>query len=271
MSFGTIKGNALNTPNSSSNPVRTGYSTIASVLRARIQTGHYQHGSRLPSEADLADEFNVARLTVRRALEVLALQKTVVRRPGPGHGTRVNWPSADQQDKHSMWEQMHHLGSLDDRTEVQVLSADLTEADPAIAEALACPLASRVLRIVRRRLVDGQPYSLFVTHLREEVGLRINDHASEAAVVKLLEALGHSPTRADQVISACLADETSARLLKCRTGDALLNVQRIALDHDLKPLEFISIFYRPSRYNFHMSLERDDGNDVSFWRMAAPV
>jgi len=47
------------------------YVQLADDLAARIGRGEYPRGSRLPSEAELAESYGVAKMTVRRALEVL--------------------------------------------------------------------------------------------------------------------------------------------------------------------------------------------------------
>jgi GntR family transcriptional regulator len=48
------------------------YEQIAAVLRARIEAGKYPPGRAIPSAPALAAEFGVARMTVVRALRVLA-------------------------------------------------------------------------------------------------------------------------------------------------------------------------------------------------------
>lgn len=47
------------------------YQQIADELRARIRGKTYPPGSKLPSEAELVEEFGVTRITVRRGLAVL--------------------------------------------------------------------------------------------------------------------------------------------------------------------------------------------------------
>ncbi|HET7244953.1 MAG TPA: GntR family transcriptional regulator [Streptosporangiaceae bacterium] len=47
------------------------YVQLADDLAARIGRGDYPRGSRPPSEAELAESYGVAKMTVRRALEVL--------------------------------------------------------------------------------------------------------------------------------------------------------------------------------------------------------
>ncbi|OGP57032.1 MAG: hypothetical protein A2V67_00575 [Deltaproteobacteria bacterium RBG_13_61_14] len=45
---------------------------IAMVMRKKIFTGVYKPGDKLPSERELADKFEIARLTLRKALGLLA-------------------------------------------------------------------------------------------------------------------------------------------------------------------------------------------------------
>ncbi|MDI1453183.1 winged helix-turn-helix domain-containing protein, partial [Streptomyces sp. ATE26] len=45
---------------------------IADVLRERIRTGALRAGERLPTQAELAEEFGVERGAVRQALRALA-------------------------------------------------------------------------------------------------------------------------------------------------------------------------------------------------------
>jgi GntR family transcriptional regulator len=52
-------------------PAEYVYVQLADDLAARMRDGTYPVGSRLPSEAELAEIYGVAKMTVRRALEVL--------------------------------------------------------------------------------------------------------------------------------------------------------------------------------------------------------
>lgn len=47
------------------------YRQIAAILRRRIESGQYAPGTRIPTESELVEAFEVARTTARRAIEVL--------------------------------------------------------------------------------------------------------------------------------------------------------------------------------------------------------
>ena len=60
------------------------YVQLANVLRGRIETGEMPRGSRIPSLDDLVAEFDLAEMTVRRAIKILIDEGLIVTRPGRG-------------------------------------------------------------------------------------------------------------------------------------------------------------------------------------------
>jgi GntR family transcriptional regulator len=60
------------------------YEQIATILAGRIADGTYPPRRRIPSEADLVDEFDVSRPTARAALQVLADRGLTVTVRGKG-------------------------------------------------------------------------------------------------------------------------------------------------------------------------------------------
>jgi len=53
------------------------YRQLAEIIRGRIASGEYPRGSRLPSESDFMEEFEIGRNTARRAVAVLREQGMV--------------------------------------------------------------------------------------------------------------------------------------------------------------------------------------------------
>ncbi|OLZ51685.1 hypothetical protein BS329_15585 [Amycolatopsis coloradensis] len=52
--------------------------TVTRVIRDRIESGRYAHGSQLPSTRELADDFNVSGATITKAMQNLAADGLVV-------------------------------------------------------------------------------------------------------------------------------------------------------------------------------------------------
>ena len=67
---------------------------LAGIIREQIKAGHYEPRQVLPSENQLQQEHGVARGTVRRAMEALAVEGWTVTIQGRGTfvAPKENWP-----------------------------------------------------------------------------------------------------------------------------------------------------------------------------------
>jgi GntR family transcriptional regulator len=64
------------------------YRQIAEIIRRRIESGQYRPDSRIPTESEIVEEFEVARTTARRAVGVLREEGLVY--TVPNRGSYVN-------------------------------------------------------------------------------------------------------------------------------------------------------------------------------------
>jgi DNA-binding GntR family transcriptional regulator len=65
---------------------------LAASLRRRIESGELPPGSRLPSIMDLADQYSLAPVTVRKALDALKREGLIVTQSGWGTFVREPRP-----------------------------------------------------------------------------------------------------------------------------------------------------------------------------------
>jgi len=130
------------------------YLRILDILRGRIQSGLYAVDTRAPSEAELCEEFNVSRQTVREALRKLSELGYVERR----RGSRTRVVSASPapvytQSMYSLSELFQY--ALD--THFEITSAVPVQLGPDTSGLVAAPEGSEWLCIsgVRRTREDG--------------------------------------------------------------------------------------------------------------------
>jgi GntR family histidine utilization transcriptional repressor len=74
-------GRRLSNSNAMTTPI---YQEIKDFILARIHSGEWAEGDQVPSENELAREFNVARMTVNRALRELTAEQVLTRTRGSG-------------------------------------------------------------------------------------------------------------------------------------------------------------------------------------------
>jgi DNA-binding transcriptional regulator YhcF (GntR family) len=79
---------------------RTSSQQIASKLRAAILTRKLQPGDKLPSQAELASRYGVARETVKSALRLLDQERLIVSRQGSGAYVRARTERARDMRSH---------------------------------------------------------------------------------------------------------------------------------------------------------------------------
>ena len=60
------------------------YEQLMNAIRADIERGVFKSGSKMPSEAELEEQYKVSRITVRRAIKELCDEDILVKKQGLG-------------------------------------------------------------------------------------------------------------------------------------------------------------------------------------------
>jgi GntR family transcriptional regulator len=245
------------------------YHQIYLILREQITEGSIGSDATVPGEQELTRLYGVSRITAKHALDELAGEGLVVRERG--RGTRVRSAPPTPPFRASIEGLLENLLVMGLKTKVVLLEFGYAPAPAEAAAALGCTIGQTVQRAVRIRHVDGAPFSYLTTFVPEAIGRTYSrrDLASEP-LLSLLERSGVRVSRADQVITAKLADVQSARYLEVAVGTALLKITRIVRDQRGRPVEFITGLYRPDRYQYAMSLSRKQDRSQALWHDDLP-
>lgn len=136
---------------------RPAYVAIGDTLRMKIESQELVPGDRLPSERELVEEFDVARMTVRHALELLQDEGIIERRRGRTGGTFVRGlpPELDLTSPVGIRDQFR---AQQVAVSVQESQAAEVTAPPAVALAFGLESGSKVeMREVVYSTKDGGP------------------------------------------------------------------------------------------------------------------
>ena len=60
------------------------YYQLYDILSGEIASGNYKVGDRLPTESQLIEDYGVSRITVRKAMNMLADEGLIIKKPGYG-------------------------------------------------------------------------------------------------------------------------------------------------------------------------------------------
>ncbi|RMF12711.1 MAG: GntR family transcriptional regulator [Alphaproteobacteria bacterium] len=240
------------------------YYQIYVILRDKITSRVYPDGSLLPSEHELEKIFGVSRITAKRALDELASEGLVTRQRG--RGTRVTFKGPYSSLAGDMHGLLEDLLTIIKETDVEVLEFDYVPASPSTADALKIKTGDMVQKAVRVRRRKGTPLAYVTTYVPEDIGRSYTlEELKDNPLVALIERDGHKISSARQTITATLADSTLAEALEIRVGSPLLKVIRVVLDENDKPVELITVHYRPDLYQIHLNLTRARANTKNFW------
>lgn len=235
------------------------YQQIYLILREQIVSGAYKSGDILPSEAELGELYGVSRITAKQSLAELATAGLVSR--FRGKGTVVNETQILPPLRGNVSDWMKFSMTMGRRTRVKVLEMEQGRATLEEAAALALPEDTEVCRWLRVRHRNEEPFSVLRAVVPHSIGHDVSKADLEAVpLLDLIEARGRKIGEARQVVTAILADQFLASQLDLAVGSAILKLIRIVHDVDGKPVEYLTAFYRPDRYQLEMLLSAADNN-----------
>jgi GntR family transcriptional regulator len=231
------------------------YVQLSRALRDMIREQGVKPGDPLPTEEQLRAAYGVSRSTIRDALSQLEQEHLVERRQGIG--TFVSRPplKRDLQALTGFSEDMISRGL---RPASRLLDYQQPAAGNVPVDFEEVPL----VRVVRLRLADREPFGLHDTLIPEAVAERcgftrerlLQDQS--LSFYASLEAAGYSIDEGREHLSACAADPQQARLLGLHAGAPLIKVVRLSWSPEGELLEHITALYLPDRYEYVINLRR---------------
>ena len=222
------------------------YAWLADDMRGRIASGEWAQHSQIPTEAALSRLYGVSRITVRKAIDVLA--RAHLLNAQPGRGTFVMEPlvTAGERAWTSFTEEMAALGL---GASSHVLQQEREFASAHVAKRLAIGQGDMVLHLVRVRLADEEPREIQSAWLPLKLvpGLDARPLGSQSLYEILRQHYGLEPTDADEVYEVKGLSEREAELLATRSGAPAFVVRRIGFTSTF-PFEYVESVLRGDRY-----------------------
>ncbi|MDB5365243.1 MAG: GntR family transcriptional regulator [Rhodospirillales bacterium] len=242
------------------------YHQLYVVLRQQIVDGAHAATAPLPTEMSLAETFNVSRVTVRRALDMLERESLVVRRQGVGTFPATQAAAAEAPARISGL--VENLITIGLETTAKLLVYDARASMPAfVAVALRLPPDQRCLRLERLRRHKKKPVSLTTVYVPPTFAKHVDRKSlDDRPVVQILEQAGIRAVSAEQSLGAIAADDHAAAALGVAIGSPLIRLRRVVFAKDGTPLLFQQSLYNPDRYEYYMRLSRDNSTARPQWR-----
>jgi GntR family transcriptional regulator len=228
------------------------YAQVADLLRQRIARGTWRAGERLPSLHELTREFDVARVTVRQAVNLLAREGLLSAEQG--RGTFVTGrPARDRWLR--LETSLRDLADVyrGDRPKLTLLEE--AAAVPALEprDGRAAP-RYRFLRRVHSR--NGEAYCVISIYLDERVfRMAPQRFRRETVVPVLLELPRVKIARARQTLAISIADVETAGHLGIPANAPVAEVRRVCTGPDGTVIYLGEVTYRGDYVHLEMDLK----------------
>lgn len=229
------------------------YSQLADLLRQRISRGIWLAGSQVPTLEELVSEFQVARVTVRQAIDILTREGLLL--PQRGRGTFVT--------NHVKFERFlkldTSLAALADTYRSDMPKLTLLEEAGVLPQlnsedGISAKNYQFLWRVHSR---DDEAYCVASIHIEQSIfKLAPKRFRTETVIPVLLDLPKVKIASARQTLRISTADVEISRLLNIPVSSPVAEVRRIFLSEDGVVLYLGEITYRGDSIKFEMSLSQ---------------
>ena len=227
---------------------RAVFRQVADMLREKIQRGELQPGDRLPSEAELADHFEVTRMTIRNSIQDLKNEGLVISEHGRGVFVRSAPPvrrlASDrlarahrERGKAAFLAEAEQAGHVPAVDQIQVGSVP---ASAEVARRLAIGEGTQVVRRSRRYLANGRPVEQAISYIPADIADSTaieHPNTGPGGIYARIEETGHTLSHFTEEVSARMPSPDERRTLDMSPGVPVITLVRTAFDTDGRPVE----------------------------------
>lgn len=228
------------------------YHTIRMSIQNSIKSGTLQAGDMIPTEKELIDTFNVSRITVRKALDLLENEGYIVR--VQGKGTFVKDRNEQLED-----ESYQNINGCSELIRYQkmtpqrnLIKKEVIKADRELAEQFGIEEGEPALLFQRIYTADGVPaiFASSLINLKHLPNFEKYDTINYSMVEIIKDEYKITIQKGPKLIKAVEADEEMAEYLQVEKNYPLLQMKaaRYALVNDkICMIEKLTMVYRTDK------------------------
>ncbi len=227
------------------------YLQVAATLRRRIEVGQWQPGQKISTLEELEAEFQMARVTVRQAIDMLEKEGLVQCVQGKGtfvtHGIEnKRWLKLETE-----WSEL--VKSIEDNVPRFIDDADAPPR-PRLKKGDG-RLAADYEHLLSVQSRQGEPYAIVGVHLAREVYERAPDVFRSQVALPVLPTLdGLDIARAHQTLVIGSADVETAERLNIALNAPIAEARCVVIDDQGVAIYVAEIIYRGDRIKLDIDL-----------------
>ena len=226
------------------------YSQIYDHIYKQIIDGELQPGDQLPAELDLAKQYEVGRVTIRRAIAELVQEGFLGRQAGKGTFVAPRKIERELVNVTSFTERMNAIGM---HARSEMISSEVIPVNASIAAELMIAPETPVLLLTRLRYSDDVPVSLERAYISLKRCPGLEDLSLEN--VSLYQILKDNynllPIRSRKTLEITTSTDWESRFLQILTRTPLF-LLRATVYADDGPFEYVKNLMRGDKFRFQI-------------------
>lgn len=221
------------------------YLKIHDILQKRIANSEYETGELIPTELELSKEFNVSRVTIRKALEILKEEGYISQKAGYGTIALKKDNVGNFTLVRSVSSQIDELGKTFKTTKLEV---NLINPTTEQQELFRLNSLTRLYKITRvRSSTYEEPVILSEIYLKSAVKIYRDDIIN--GLYNFLRQSGIQFTKYNEHITAVVGEKEILKELHMKEGSALLRRTRFSYGSE-GLIEYSINYYNPELYEY---------------------
>jgi len=224
---------------------------VRAQLLADLREGAFQVGSRLPNENQLAERYDVSRITIRDAVGGLVGAGLLNRRQGSGTYVTALVPR-----RHSLETTISYTAMIAEagmQPGEIVLGQEILPAGSEEAERLGVDQGESLVCLERIRTADERPVIYSRDRILEKLVSTVDENHFDASLYAVLEEAGVGVRSASARITPVIATARLARLLQVNRGSPLLHIDETDYDQSGRAVMLSAEWHVPDVFELHVN------------------
>lgn len=235
------------------------YQQIASSIIARISQGEWDVNERMPSENELAADYEVSRVTLRQALALLEKDDIIKKYQGKGIFVTSN-PTLVVQNL--VFPSLGSKGNPKKHTIPSKVLSIVEIEKPQKHILVKLHLSREAPVFYLQRLFYHEQTVIGVNNVwfpKDKLPGLLDDGLIESSISKtLLERYGHDVTEIDNYIEAIKLDAVNAQLLGSVYDAAALKIESVHYLAGKQPIEYASTIWAGDITRFRLKVTKEE-------------
>lgn len=220
------------------------YQQLAAKIKQQINKGILKENDKILTATELCEKYDVSLITVKKAIDLLAEEGTLVKQQGKGTfvATRkLLRTSGSFMGFTQLCEMQGYKASS------EIIKVDFIIAPISDVEKLNLEEDERIIRIIRVRKCDGAPVIIEESHFPMRYSFLLSEDLT-GSINENLKKHGVIINQGIKTINICYATENEAKLLDIPTNQALILQKDFNKDENDIPVHTCKQVINADRY-----------------------